>query len=488
MKLGDGLPINILTHKGITEKEVIKNVFPNISSLQDFFVNKGEQLSIEIDKHGTPWVKRYDETGKRIDKIEYPSCYWELLKSGYENGVVWHFMEKKSILPFAALGYITSYYDPGLFCPYTISMATLLSIYKYATDNIKNKFIPKLTQKQGIPYQGATWMTEIKGGSDLGANTETLAFNSSNNIWYLKGEKYFSSNAHAELAVVAARPHKLKPSVKNLALFLVPRYNSTGELNYYIERLKNKIGTRSVPTGEIRFDKSEAFLLGTVEQGIYLILEVLNLSRVANSVGSAALIQNAINTAYKFAEKRKAFGKFIIQFPLIEEQFKQKINFWEKSFALAWASAFMYEKVWELKPPYNDEYHAFRLLTHMAKYYTAEHAIRTARWAIEIWAGIGTLQEFPVERLLREALVLAIWEGTQHRHALDALEVIHRKKAHLTLAKLLPEKDAQQFIKVVQDGLNRATYIERNTVDFLYHISDKFAELLLKEDVYLSII
>ncbi len=485
MKAIEKLPVNSLKNKGIASNETVKSVFDNVEALQKYMEKVGKLHSIEVDKAGTPWLKRYDEQGNRIDKIEYPLCYWELLKQGYENGVLWQFTEKKSILPFATLGYITSYYDPGLFCPYTVSMATLLSVYKYADENLKNKYIPKMTKKKGIPFQGATWMTEIKGGSDLGQNTDTLAFNSSDNIWYLKGEKYFSSNAHAELAVVAARPHKLKRSVRNLALFLVPRYTESGELNVYIERLKNKIGTRSVPTGEIRFEKSEAFLLGSVEQGIYLIMEVLNLSRVANSIGSVALMQNAINTAYEFASQRKAFGKFVIEFPLMAEQFKQKTDIWEKAFALAWASAFMYEKVWDLKPPYNDEYHAFRLLTHMSKYYTAEHAIRTARWAMEVWAGIGTLQEFPVERLLREALVLAIWEGTQHRHALDALEVITRKKAHIHLAKILPEKDREQFVNLVEKMVNDKQFIERNTVEFLYQISDFFADKLRNDNLYL---
>ncbi len=463
------LPINAL-----------KEITPEAKELQNFFKKTGARLSEEVDKYKTPWLKRYNEVGIRIDHVEYPSCYYKLLKEGYEKGILWKFLEEKTLKHFFVQGYITSYYDPGLFCPYTVSMATLLSIYKYGDEALKKKFLPLMGQKEGIPWQGATWMTEIKGGSDLGNNTETLAFSTGNGSWYLKGEKYFSSNANAQLAVVAARPHNLKPHVKNLALFLVPRYDNRGELNYYIERLKNKIGTRSVPTGEIRLEKSEAYLLGSIEQGIYIIMEVLNLSRVANSIGSAAIIQHAINLAYNFASQRTAFGKKVIEFPLMEKQFKEKTKIWEKSYALAWLSAELFEKVWQQKPPYSEEYHAFRLLTHMTKYYTAEQAIRTTRWAMEVWGGIGTLEEFPVERLLREALVLAIWEGTQHRHALDALEVIKRKKAHLKLAELIPQEHRKEFVRKIEEfSCEEPSYMYENAVKFLYEITDFFGEKLL---------
>ncbi len=469
MRLTPNLPIDAL-----------KETTPEVKELQKFFEENGKHLSREIDKYKTPWLKRYNEAGIRIDHIEYPSCYYTLLKKGYESGILWKFLEEKTLKHFFLQGYIVSYYDPGLFCPYTVSMATLLSLYKYGNEKLKERFLPLMGKKEGLPWQGATWMTEIKGGSDLGNNTETLAFDTGNSLWYLEGEKYFSSNANAQLAVVAARPHNLKPHVKNLALFLVPRYDNQGNLNYYIERLKNKIGTRSVPTGEIRLNKSEAYLLGSLEEGIYIIMEVLNLSRVANSLGSVAIMQHAINLAYDFASQRNAFGKKVIEFPLIKKQFEEKTKIWKKSYALAWKSAELFEKVWEQKPPYSEEYHAFRLLTHMAKYYTAEQAIRTARWAMEIWAGIGTLEEFPVERLLREALVLAIWEGTQHRHALDAIEVIKRKKAHLKLATLLPQTEQKEFIRKAEEVFaENPLPVYENAVNFLHEMTDIFAEKLL---------
>ncbi len=155
-------------------------------------------------------------------------------------------------------------------------------------------------------WQGATWMTEIRGGSDLGAGVETVAAQREES-WRLTGDKYFASNAGAELAVVAARPQGAPNGVRGLALFLLPPYRANGELNYTIRPLKDKIATRSVPTGEVELRDSEAYLLGQAEDGIYLILEVLNVSRIANSMGSVALAQRAIADALGYAETRDCF-------------------------------------------------------------------------------------------------------------------------------------------------------------------------------------
>jgi alkylation response protein AidB-like acyl-CoA dehydrogenase len=248
--------------------------------------------------------------------------------------------------------------------------------------------------------------------------------------WSLTGDKYFASNAGAELAVVAARPEGAPPGVRGLALYLVPKWRADGTLNYTIRRLKDKIATRSVPTGEVELRDSEGYLLGAPEQGIYLILEVLNISRVANSVGSAALAQRALADAYAFACQREAFGRPVIEHPLLRRQFAERLAGLERAFALAWEAACLLDQVWQERPPYSERYHLFRLVAHLAKYWTAEFAAQTAKWALEAYAGVGTLAENRVERWLREAMILAIWEGTPHRQMLDALEVMERKSAH----------------------------------------------------------
>jgi alkylation response protein AidB-like acyl-CoA dehydrogenase len=253
----------------------------------------------------------------------------------------------------------------------------------------------------------------------------------------LTGDKYFASNAGAQLAVVAARPEGAARGVRGLALYLVPRYRRDGRLNYFIRRLKDKIATRSVPTGEIELRESEAWLLGQAEHGIYLILEVLNLSRVANSMGSVALAQRAMADALSFAQKRVVFGKPLIEQPLMRRQFEDRFRRLRAALKLAWKALELSNEVWQEKPPYSERYHLFRLLTHLAKYWTAEFAVQTAKWAMEVHGGLGTLQEYRIERWLREAMILAIWEGPSHRQILDALEVMERKRSHHLLFQSL---------------------------------------------------
>jgi len=428
---------------------------PVLREYEGWWNAEGQGISDAIDRSGTPWVRMFDKTGKRVDDILFPPDYWHMLHHGYRAGVLWRAFEHKSLLPSFLLLYVTSFYDSGLSCPYTVSLSTGLPLSKHGNAQLKERFLPKLLQKEK-PWQGATWMTEIKGGSDLGNNVETTAVQD-RDIWRLTGDKYFASNAGAELAVVAARPQGAPAGVRGLALFLVPRYRQDGSLNYTIRRLKDKIATRSVPTGEVELRDSEAYLLGKAEDGIYLILEVLNVSRIANSIGSVALAQRAIFDALEFAESRVAFGRAIIGHPLLRQQFTQRMQDLRGSFALAWEACKLLNEVWEERRPYADRYHLFRLMAHLAKYWTAEFAVQTAKWCIEVHGGLGVLEEFRVERWLREAMILAIWEGTAHRQMLDALEVIERKKAHHMLLKYLERRsetpELREIVRSVDEHL-----------------------------------
>jgi len=412
---------------------------PEEQSLQDYaswWEAEGRPISEAIDRMGTPWLRMFDQFGQRIDEILYPPEYWKMLKHGYQAGAIWRAFEEQSMLPAYRLGYITAFYDPGLYCPYTVSLSTAVILEKYDNSALKERFLPQLLRQDEAVWQGATWMTEVRGGSDLGAAVATVAKRSGDR-WRLTGEKYFASNVGAELAVVAARLEEAPSNVRGLALFLLPRYREDGQLNYLIRRLKDKIGTRSVPTGEVELLDSEAYLLGKAEWGIYLILEVLNISRVANSIASVALAQHALCDALNYAESRVAFGKAIIGHPLLRCQFEQRWADLQAAFALAWESVERLNEVWRETPPYSERYHLFRLIAHLAKYWTAELAVQTARWAMEVHGGIGTLAEQRVEHWLREAMILLIWEGTSHRQILDGLEVMERKAAHRLLFKHL---------------------------------------------------
>ncbi|MDZ7267734.1 MAG: acyl-CoA dehydrogenase family protein [candidate division KSB1 bacterium] len=422
---------------------------------------EGNTVSRAIDQGGTPWLRMFDAHGTRVDEILLPPAYWSMLKRGYCQGIIWRVFEEHSLLPFCHMGYVTAFHDPGLFCPYTVSLATAVALEKYGSDDLKNRFLTPLLRRDESVWQGATWMTEIKGGSDLGAAVETTAVRAGD-CWRLTGAKYFASNVGAELALVAARPAGARPDVRGLALFLVPKLRDDGSRNYFVRRLKDKIATRAVPTGEVELHDSEAHLLGTPEQGIYLILEVLNLSRVANSLASVALMQRALGDARDFAASRRAFGKPVLQQPLLRRQFDERLAQLRAAFALAWEAAQLLEAVWQERPPYSERHHLFRLLAHLAKYWTAEVAVQTAKWAMEVYGGAGTLAEFGIERWLREAMILQIWEGTPHRQILDGLEVMERKQAHRLLEQHLAAQGGAETLAALRarietlPGLSRA--------------------------------
>ncbi|MFZ0592705.1 MAG: acyl-CoA dehydrogenase family protein [Bryobacteraceae bacterium] len=425
-----------------------------LQEYEGWWEKEGQQISDAVDRAGTPWLRMFDRSGNRVDELLYSPEYWRMLKRGYTTGLLWRVLEENTFLP-AGLGiYTTSFYDPGLACPYTVSLGTLIPLLKYGNADLQRRLVPTLLQKDETVWQGATWMTEIKGGSDLGATVETVA-RPAETHWLLTGDKYFASNAGAELAVVAARPEGAPNNVRGLAMYLIPRLRHDGQLNYRIRRLKDKIATRSVPTGEIELRETEAWLLGKPEDGVYLILEVLNMSRVANSVGSVALAQRAMADALTFAKDRMVFGKPLIEQPLMRHQFEDRIRQLRAAAKLAWKALQLLTEVWQEKPPYSERYHLFRLVVHLAKYWTAELAVETAKWAMEVHGGLGTLQEYRVERWLREAMILAIWEGPSHRQILDGLEVMERKRAHRLLLQSLSGAADRSALDVMEARVER---------------------------------
>jgi alkylation response protein AidB-like acyl-CoA dehydrogenase len=439
-------PVNFLQH--------MLGALPHERALREYeswWEAEGKHISDATDRAGTPWLRMFDRGGRRVDEILFAPEYWRSLRQGYKAGVVWRAFEDQSLSASALLGYITCFYDPGLTCPYVISLATAVALDKHGSESLKARFLPPLLRRDDTVWQGATWMTEIKGGSDLGANVETVA-RPAGDRWLLTGDKYFASNAGADLAVVAARPEGAPPNVRGLALFLLPKRREDGELNYTIRRLKDKVATRSVPTGEVELRSSEAWLLGSEDHGahlgVHLILEVLNLSRATNALGSVAIAQRALAESAGFARQRIAFGKPIFDHPLMRKQFDERIETLQDGFAMGWESIVRLNEVWRQKPPYSDRYHLFRLVAHLAKYWTSDIAPQIARWAMEVHGALGVLAEFPVERWFREAMVLTIWEGTCHRQILDGLEAMERKGAHRLLFEHL--RDAADPIDLAE--------------------------------------
>ncbi len=385
--------------------------------------------------------------------------------------------------------------DPGLSCILTITVQTAYALNKYAEGELRNRY-RKLVGLDKELELGATWFTETQGGSDLGANT-TIA-KKVGSKYLLNGYKYFSSGAGiADISLVSARPENGKEGAKGLALYLLPRYNTKGELNYYIRRLKYKSGTNSVPTGEVELINSEAELIGKENEGIYYIMEDLTVSRLSNAIGAMGTARKAYLEAYGFAKDRSAFGKKIIEHPLmIRDLIDMEISI-EGGLALTYKAINEFQKSINSRPPYTKEYHYARFLTHIAKNVTAELAANVTQLAMEAFGGIGFLTEYPIERWHREALITPIWEGTSNIQALDMLESMVKKKAHEVyledLKSIINETYDKEFSKKLYDKANEImkwfsslspTEAEFNSKEFLRQQGHILSSILLNNLAY----
>ena len=456
---------------------------PDLSALGAFAGADLYETADHVDKSAHPKLIVWSIDGERVDDIWMaPSERHALQRLFKEFGVNRFPYRGGTWFEHYAGIYLVS--DPGIGCILTVTNQTAYALFKYGDARQKEAF-PSLVGETDHLSFGATWFTELQGGSDLGANLVEARPEGSG--WRLDGDtKYFASNAGlADFALVTARPEGAPPGAKGLELFLVPKLDSAGKRNFSVRRLKEKSGTVSVPTGEVEFKSSEASLLGERGKGIYYTMENLMVSRLANSASALGIARKSMLEAYYYAQKRKAFGKALIDHPLVQRDLLDMEVQLEGALALTFKAIEQFQKSWTSKPPYNDTYHYARLLTHIAKNITADTASSVTRTAMELHGGLGFLSEYPVERLHREALIMPIWEGPSNIQALDMLEAMAKKGAHNSLlkdmetlvlslggdetAKLALRKIEGALEDVASRGEAEAQFYAKDTLDTLGH-------------------
>jgi alkylation response protein AidB-like acyl-CoA dehydrogenase len=409
-------------------KAILSQYWPDLPQHEAALIEFGEvaggrayEVAEHIVRGATPLLVMHDVNGNRIDRAQLSPAHADLLKRiafinrpPYEGGS-WH--------QHFTYGYLLA--DPGLYCSLIVTNQTAYAIYKYLPDQ-KHWLEPLLSGEAW----GATWMTETHGGSDLGANRTLATLQDS--AWKLYGDdKYFASNAGlADVAIVTARPEGAPPGPKGIALFLVPRLNDDGQLNYHVRRFKEKSATRAVPSGEVEFDGAQAFLIGEAALGIYYTLENLTVSRLANAAGAMGLARKAHLESLYRTQARSAFGKPIVDHPLVRYDLTDLAVRTAAGSALLFHAIDRFDRAWHETPPYSDRYHYARFLSHLTKNRTAEHGAAATQLAMEIFGGLGFLDDFGIARLHRESLVTLIWEGTSNIQALDMLEAMRKKNAH----------------------------------------------------------
>jgi alkylation response protein AidB-like acyl-CoA dehydrogenase len=297
---------------------------------------------------------------------------------------------------------------------------------------LKAKYLDGLTQTDMSRLtQGGQFMTEKEGGSDVGTLTTTAV--QEGDHWRLYGEKWFCSNADARVVMLLARPEGAGPGTRGVGLFLMPRFLDDGSQNHYrIVRLKDKLGTRSMASGEIKLEGAIAYAVGKLDRGFVQMAEMVNSSRLSNGVKSTALMRRAHHDAMTVAKNRVVFGQRIIDLPLARRQLMKIMLPTEQALSMSFLTADALDRA---EAGSQDAAALLRILTPTLKFRATRDARKVCGDALEMRGGIGYIEEFATARLLRDAHLGSIWEGTGNIVAIDALKrAVGRHGADAALA------------------------------------------------------
>jgi alkylation response protein AidB-like acyl-CoA dehydrogenase len=292
-------------------------------------------------------------------------------------------------------------------------------------------------------WKGTQFMTERAGGSDVGAIETTARFEDGE--WRLSGDKWFCSHADADVALMLARPEGAPDGTAGLALFALPRRLKDGSRNSYrIVRLKDKLGTRSMASGEIQLQGAVAYLVGDAKAGLKQMMEQVNLSRLSHGVRAAAMMRRCVNEALACARTRSAFGKTIIDYPLLRRQLLKITVPTEQALSMFLFAASAMDRA---NAGSKDAENILRILTPLLKFRACRDNIPVATGAMEVRGGNGYIEEWVNPRLVRDAHIGVLWEGTSNINAIDIISrAVGKSRAHIVLqsalTKLLDEATA----------------------------------------------
>ncbi|WP_040206123.1 acyl-CoA dehydrogenase family protein [Neobacillus jeddahensis] len=449
------------------------------------------------DREGQPRLIKYDAYGEDVSTVWVNEGYRKSVEETYNTGIVGYVHkdipalgEKGNYVYSYAQGYLLSQTEPGFYCPVTLTMATAYLLDHYASEEIKKRFLPHVISTGEVPlYEGATFLTERQGGSDVGANeTKAVPFN---DHFKLYGEKYFASNAGAcGVAMVLARKEDAPLGTKGLTLFAVPWRTADGSLNgIRIRRLKDKLGVRAVPSAEVEFDGAEAYVVGDPSKGFYYMMEALNLSRVCNAVASLGIMRRAFREAKEYALRRDAFGSKLAQYPMVKDTLTKLAAKLEIETRTVFTYLPLFERVMNNSASQQESI-LNRLYIALLKKETAEQAIHFSHEAIEMHGGNGYIEDFVTPRLLRDAQVLTVWEGTANILGLEVLRLIEKFKAdELFVAEMNRRiqnisQGLVQWSKLVKTGLEQLQLLIQSlrtaSDDHKTFHSKKVGELMVK--------
>ena len=363
----------------------------------------------------------FDGWGRRIDHIELSPAWLRLHAIAAEEGIV-----------------ATAFYHPSsaiASCPLAMTDGAARVLELAAPDELRQRVLPRLLSRDPASFwTSGQWMTEKEGGSDV-SRTATVAHPAEDGSFRLFGGKFFTSATTAEVALALARPAGAASGSRGLTLFLVELRDPQKRLRgVRIERLKDKLGTRALPTAELELEGAVAWQVGPAGRGVATVATLLNITRLYNAVCATASLRRGLDLAWDYARKRSVFGKKLIDQPLHQRTLAELEIEHAGAFVLTFRAAELLGRE-EVGLASEKERQLLRLLTPLAKLETARQAVAGTSEVIEAFGGAGYIEDTGLPRLLRDVQVLSIWEGTTNVLSLDALRAIEREGALPALAE-----------------------------------------------------
>jgi len=401
-------------------RDMLDHLTPHLRRLGQLSGGRLDELARIADRH-PPVLHPRDRFGRDQDWIEYHPAYRDMEQIAFGDFQFHAMSHRAGVLgmdralpPVAkyAFQYLFVQAEFGLMCPISVTDTSIHLIRTFGSKALQECLLPRmLSDDFSVMWKGTQFITEKTGGSDVGA-IETTARNR-------------DGTTDADVALMLARPEHAPSETKGLALFALPRHTREGHCNTYrIIRLKDKLGTRSMASGEIRLEGAEAWLVGRVDQGLKQMMEQVNLSRLSHGVRTAAMMRRCVNEALAAANGRTAFGRTVADFPLMRRQLMKLLVPAEQalSMALCTADALGRGATEEL-----------RILTGLLKLRACRDNATVATGAMEARGGNGYTEDWVNPRLIRDAQVGLLLEGTSNINALDVNRAVGRSGAHQTL-------------------------------------------------------
>lgn len=392
-------------------------------------INEVDPLVIENNlSQNLPRIDHYDGIGQRIEEVIHHPTYVAAGNIIYSSKLLDRMSKPGGLLEALAFMFISSQVgEAGHNCPIACSAGIIRVLQKINDFPQKDFYLKKLMAPSFTDnFTGAQFLTEIQGGSDVGKNA-TIAYQDEQKQWRIRGEKWFCSNANADLILMTARYDKSLSGTKGLGLFLIPAVLPTGERNNFtLRRLKDKIGTRSMASAEIDFHDAYAIPMGLPEQGFKLVMEnVLHISRLFNTICVLAMARRAYSIAYHYAQHRVAFDKAIIHFPLIKENLARIKSENNAMLAAIFATVQLQDEYDSGKKQGDTIKLLLRLLANLNKYISALWSVEQIHHSLDVLAGNGAIESFSIiPRLFRDSIVCENWEGTHNTLIMQILKDI----------------------------------------------------------------